>query len=377
MCMISLTSRNSMSWNDLKTPLFATWKAWWLARHPAEVGEYSWSYLFERGKQIRPRLFCELWRYLCPDREPPVEVAFMVECVHVASLILDDLPWMDNAIERRGLTTLHRMFSVRKALLLVHDVLELAWEVGHSNPLSREMCIGGVAQSQWDEWIRSKANALWRGQFLDLSREGSLEELALLKTGTLFECVTELVAIGTGLDPIFWRGWGQALGILFQWVDDWNDRDEDNAIQQRNAFNESCDTTKARYSILWENVIHGIGQEWWKQPFGAFLYEYFTSIGITGEIGPITSLISLPTLFSMVAPVSTPIVHSSVGSLPVAIMFMNLVRPYLYHSLPIKCDISILWTIPEKDWIRVLEKTEGIQPFLPFIQQCERMILLG
>ena len=376
MCMISLIQRNSMSWNDLKVPLFATWKAWWLARHPVEVGEYSWSYLFERGKQIRPRLFCELWRYLCPDREPPVEVAFMVECMHVASLILDDLPWMDNAIERRGLTTLHRMFSVRKALLLVHDVLELAWEVGHSHPLSREMC-AGVSHSQWDEWVRSKANALWRGQFLDLSREGSLEELALLKTGTLFECVTELVAIGTGLDPIFWRGWGQALGILFQWVDDWNDREEDRVIQQRNAFNESCDATKERYSILWANVIHGIGQEWWKQPFGAFLYEYFTSIGITGEIRPVTSLISLATLFPIVAPVSTPTTRGSVGSLPVAIMFMNIVRPYLYHSLPTKCDISILWTIPEKDWIHVLEKTEGIQPFLPFIQQCERMILLG
>lgn len=115
-----------MSWDDLKQPLFAQWKPWWLSRHPKEIGEYSWTYLFERGKQIRPRLFCELWRYLCPERTPMAELGFMVECAHVASLIIDDLPWMDNANERRGWKSLHRKFTARKAILLAHDVLELA-----------------------------------------------------------------------------------------------------------------------------------------------------------------------------------------------------------------------------------------------------------
>lgn len=237
-----------MSWDEWKSYTLTRWKTWWLARHPEEVGAYSWSYLFERGKQIRPRLFCELWRYLCPEQPVCAEAAFLIECAHVASLILDDLPWMDNAEERRGWQTLHRRFSLRKALLLTHDVLELAYEVGRSCPLLQEKAEvirkRGSAEEEeekakWAEHGREKAKSLWLGQWLDVSRSGSLYEMAAWKTGTLFEAVAEGVALAAGLDPFFWGKWGNALGVLFQWVDDWDDREEDARIGQRNAFNEA------------------------------------------------------------------------------------------------------------------------------------------
>ena len=56
-------------------------------------------------------------------------------------------------------------------------------------------------------------------------------------------------------------------------------------------------------------------------------------------------------------------------------MFMNGIRPYLYDSLPMKCDIVHLWTAPEQDWIHILEKIEGVQPFMSLIRQYDRILL--
>lgn len=358
-----------MSWDDLKLPLFAQWKPWWLSRHPKEIGEYSWIYLFERGKQIRPRLFCELWRYLCPEQTPMAELGFMVECVHVASLILDDLPWMDNAKERRGWETLHQKFTARKAILLAHDVLELAWEVGQTTPFATK-------SKEWEQWIRLKADSLWRGQWLDLSQSGTLEELAELKTGILFECVAELVAIAIGLNPYFWRGWGRTLGILFQWVDDWDDREEDRIIQQRNAFNECYEETMTRYHVLWIQVVQGIGPGWWERPFGIFLWNYFTRIGRNEPILSLTSVRDLDTLFHSVPKERTII--DSMEATTLALRFMKKIYSYIDYPVPEKQqkpDISYLWKVKEVKWIEEVQKIEETKPFLSLLEFYEDFLI--
>ncbi len=242
-----------------------------MATHPPEVGERSWAYLFEGGKQVRPRLFCDLWNYLCPEREPCGEYAFALECVHVASLILDDLPWMDNAEERRGYPTLHRQFTPRKALLLCHDILRMAYHLVHGVPGT------SVYASEVEAMILQKLKRLTAGQVLDLERQGTRWELAALKTGTLFEWVTEAVALCLGLDRVFWRQWGNLLGVLFQWRDDWSDREEDALHGQRNAFLEHPEETLVAYRAGWRHLVQGVGTGWFRRPFGAFLRDYFRS----------------------------------------------------------------------------------------------------
>ena len=240
-----------------------------MATHPPEVGERSWAYLFEGGKQVRPRLFCDLWNYLCPEREPCGEYAFALECVHVASLILDDLPWMDNAEERRGYPTLHRQFTPRKALLLCHDILRMAYHLVQGVPGT------SVYASEVEAMILQKLKRLTAGQVLDLERQGTRWELAALKTGTLFEWVTEAVALCLGLDRVFWRRWGNLLGVLFQWRDDWSDREEDALHGQRNAFLEHPEETLVAYRAGWRHLVQGVGTGWFRRPFGAFLRDYF------------------------------------------------------------------------------------------------------
>lgn len=358
------------SWEEARAGLYLRWKAWWLERHPKDIGEYSWEYLFERGKQIRPRLFCELWRHLCPDQPPCAEFAFVLECAHVMSLLLDDLPWMDNATERRGWPTLHCRFSLRKALLLVHDIAELAWEVSQTTPLLQAPSI----QTKWGEWVRQKARQLWLGQWLDLSRSGSRYEWAAWKTGTLFEAVTEGVAMGIGLDPTYWRGWGRALGVLFQWVDDWEDQEEDARMGQRNAFHEAREETVMAYSELWTAVVQGIGPSWWERPFGVYLWNYFSRcIQDRTVISPLRSCTALP---AWREPILDPKMEFTPGSSP-GLQFLVLLQPYLHGPLPgnrISDEDLCAWDYPESEWMNLLEKMEGLRPFLPALRRIHHMV---
>jgi geranylgeranyl pyrophosphate synthase len=68
----------------------------------------------------------------------------------------------------------------------------------------------------------------------------------------MFELVSETVAVLSNLDREFWRHWGNSLGILFQWMDDWQDREEDTLQKNRNAFNEQFDLTLKYYNYLYK-----------------------------------------------------------------------------------------------------------------------------
>ena len=258
-----------MSWDLYKPEIYDKWKKIWLESHPSEIGEYSWDYLFTGGKQIRPKLFCELWQYLSPDSEIIAELAFAIECIHVASIILDDTPWMDNAKERRGRKTLHNVYSPKKALLLANNVISIAVDIWKNNQPKH------ISEQIWRNLLISKLQRLTMGQWFDLEKKGNLIELASLKTGVLFELVTETVAMSIELDSEFWKNWGNNLGILFQWMDDYLDMEEDKLQENRNAFNESYDITLQNYIFLWQKLEREIGPQWFDRQFGQFMKSYF------------------------------------------------------------------------------------------------------
>lgn len=272
-------------WN--KVPIYEKWKKKWFETHPYEIAEYSWNYLFTGGKEIRFKLFCELWKYLSPDSEIITELAFAIECIHVASLVLDDTPWMDNATERRGRKTLHIVFSPKKAILIVNDIISMAVKIWMDNKPSH------IDLDTWKTFLVSKLQRLAMGQFMDLGKSGNLIELASLKTGVLFELVTETVAICNNLDTRFWRIWGNNLGILFQWVDDWIDREEDTIQNNRNAFNEDSNTLN-NYIEIWRKIETYIGSQWFQLSFGIFMKKYFIEqLNISSE----PNVLSLNNLF--------------------------------------------------------------------------------
>lgn len=259
-----------MSWDILKEEIYKKWKTYWFQVHPHDIAEYSWNYLFTGGKQIRPNLFCELWNYLAPATNINAELAFAIECIHVASIVLDDTPWMDNALERRGRKTLHTEFSPKKAVLICYELINIVRNIWLNNkPIH-------VSDDIWQNLLKIKLQRLTIGQWQDIEKQGNLIELASLKTGVLFELTTETVALCLDLNTEFWKVWGNNLGILFQWVDDWEDQEQDKLQGNRNAFNESYDITLKNYEYLWHKIEKGIGDQWFTRPFGILIKKYFT-----------------------------------------------------------------------------------------------------
>lgn len=348
-----------MSWERFRPLIHEKWKTEWWKTHPPDVAEYSWSYLFTGGKEIRARLFCELWQYLSPDVEVQAELAFAVEGIHATSLVIDDSPYMDNADTRRGRRTLHLVFSERKAGLLCYDVMNMVRTIWLTNRPAT------IPKEEWQDMMKTKLQRLMMGQWYDMEKRGNLVELASLKTGVLFELVTETVARCVGLDAAFWRTWGNALGILFQWTDDWMDQEEDKRQGNRNAFNEDYATTMHNYRQLWRCIEAGIGSSWFERPFGAYMRHYFT------ETIPFLSLEtvehSLSDLFTFYTPsIRIPNVDRSRFQRKDILQILNgndmlmMMFSLSHHMKETDRIRTDLWKIEESEWETVPEAEEWI-----------------
>ena len=179
------------------------------------------------GKRIRPMLVaaaCDLFKV---DRERAMRVALAVECIHVYSLIHDDLPSMDDDDLRRGKPTLHRAFEESTAILAGDSLHALAFEIladeaTHEDPFVRAELVAELARAAGPAGMAG-------GQMMDLiAAEMGLDLAAVtrlqqLKTGALIGWCVEAGAImgrapaegRTGL-----RGYARDVGLAFQIVDD-------------------------------------------------------------------------------------------------------------------------------------------------------------
>ena len=152
--------------------------------------------------------------------------------VHAASLVLDDLPAMDNAVLRRGQPAAHVRFGEDVALLTVVALLSRAYAVLGEAPgipaHTRAELVAILSQAVGSE-------GLSRGQLLDLrgaSMNGAADqsEVNHLKTGVLFVAAVEMAAAILELrDERLTRLQRCALhlGQAFQLMDDFADEAED------------------------------------------------------------------------------------------------------------------------------------------------------
>lgn len=265
------------TWQSLREEAMRPWRERWIARHPAGIGEKSWDAIFAGGKEIRPALFCELWQHLVPGQAPDGELAFAIECIHAASLILDDTPLMDNAAERRGRPAIHAAYTTYKAIYFAFEIAEIVFDIWIKKAPADE-----AAAADWWNFLRDKVLQLCAGQYYDLLGGTDLHTLAVLKTGALFELATEMVALRAGLSRQAWRTWGRQIGVLFQWADDWADRDDDRAAGSRNAFLENPDLIIGHYYALLDKS--NIGTGWRARPFGDWLMRYYEEHGPTKPV---------------------------------------------------------------------------------------------
>ena len=181
------------------------------------------------GKRVRPVLTLAV-ADLCGGRsEPVLDLACAVEMVHACSLVLDDLPSMDDAALRRGRPTVHRVFGESVALLAALALLNRAYalvaEAAHRLALRRYTAEDVVhhlaAAIGSDGLIGGQAlDLLSRPEEMDL---GVLEYIHSHKTGALFMAAGELGAMAADarrrdLEAI--ARFAKNLGLAFQISDD-------------------------------------------------------------------------------------------------------------------------------------------------------------
>jgi geranylgeranyl pyrophosphate synthase len=176
------------------------------------------------SKQVRAVLVL-LCAELCRGSAPrAVPAAAAIELVHASSLILDDLPSMDDAPLRRGRRANHLEFGEAVAILAAFGLLNRAY--------------GSIAEA-YPPPVASRMTAmisdavgpagLIGGQALDLESTDraidfeALERIHRGKTGALFVAAAACGAVtaGAAAEPIAaLSAYAKNLGLAFQIVDD-------------------------------------------------------------------------------------------------------------------------------------------------------------
>jgi len=181
------------------------------------------------GKRLRPVLTLAVAELFGARPDTVLDLACAVEMVHACSLVLDDLPSMDDATLRRGRPTTHLAFGESVALLAALALLNRAYalvaESAHRLSLKRytsEDMVHHLAAAIGSE-------GLIGGQALDLLARPADVDLQLLeyvhshKTGALFMAAAELGAMAADArrrDLELIARFAKNLGLAFQISDD-------------------------------------------------------------------------------------------------------------------------------------------------------------
>jgi len=181
------------------------------------ISEIS-GYLFQKkGKRIRPALLILCSKLLRYRGDEHIFMASLVEFIHTASLIHDDI--IDNADRRRGRDSVHTRWGPNISVLL-GDYLYIK-TIG----LSLESAHPGVVRILTDVSTR-----MIDGELTEYTLSGHLDtaeqdylEIINQKTASLFAAACQIGAILGGATPKQERllvDYGRNLGLTFQVIDD-------------------------------------------------------------------------------------------------------------------------------------------------------------
>ena len=179
------------------------------------------------GKRLRPLLVQAASDLFNISRDSALRVGVAVECIHVYSLVHDDLPAMDDDDLRRGKPTVHKAFDEATAILAGDCLHDLAFEVladeeTHPDPFVRVELVKALA-------VASGTSGMAGGQMMDLEAEKTsfdlptVTRLQQLKTGALIGFCVDAAAIMARIPPegrTRLHGYARDIGLAFQIADD-------------------------------------------------------------------------------------------------------------------------------------------------------------
>jgi farnesyl diphosphate synthase len=208
------------------------------------------------GKRLRPLLVIAGARLFDVPRDYALRAGLAVECIHVHSLIHDDLPCMDDDDLRRGKPTVHRAYDEATAVLAGDALLALAFEI-LGDPVTHPC--GEIRSRLVLELAKAVGVAgMAGGQMLDLQPQEEVDLAAVtrlqrLKTGALIGWCLEAAGIlgrASPADHTRLRGYAQCLGLAFQITDDLLDHDGDEAKVGKRVRKDSEQGKETFVSLL-------------------------------------------------------------------------------------------------------------------------------
>lgn len=209
------------------------------------------------GKRVRPLLVFATGELSGASPATLDTVACALECIHVYSLVHDDMPCMDNDSLRRGKPTVHVQYDDATALLvgdaLQTQAFDLLSTFGLFPDVQRQMrALHVLAQA-------SGSRGMAGGQAIDLASVGSqlsreeLEHMHLHKTGALIRAAVLLGALAGNADEPTLEAldhYAKQIGLLFQVVDDVLDAVSDTATLGKTAGKDAANHKPTYVSIL-------------------------------------------------------------------------------------------------------------------------------
>lgn len=223
-------------------------------------------YCLTSGKRLRPLITLSMTQTQGPEINGDAgyyHFPLFIEYVHNSSLIIDDLPCMDNDAERRGAPTVHIKYGEHVAQLVSYNLMITAMK--HlSDGITHVRNSGNYTQAEYEiiyKSINEDINnnlgyqGICGGQMLDLlictdkslqsksprEQRDLLLKIIKLKTGCLFSLSFVLGWVGSGsningLNDI--KQAGYQFGTCYQIIDDLRDAKSD--VQKNGGYNNIC-----------------------------------------------------------------------------------------------------------------------------------------
>ncbi len=185
-------------------------------------------------------------------------LACAVECIHVYSLVHDDLPCMDNDVLRRGKPTVHVEYDEATALLVGDSLQSLAFQLV-SDELAAPDSNTRISMIQILA-VAAGSRGMAGGQAIDLSSVGAvlsaseLEMMHSCKTGALIGASVSMGARAFGQFAEHELGlledYARCIGLAFQVVDDVLDTESTSATLGKTAGKDALNNKPTYVNIM-------------------------------------------------------------------------------------------------------------------------------
>ena len=211
------------------------------------------------AQRIRPVLSLRLARMLNCETDHTMRAAAAVELIHSASLMIDDLPCMDDETIRRGRLAAHIQFGEPTTILGAFSMVALAARIVLEAPASDAECTR-LRRFQLALLSTLDCSSLVGGQSMDLTLVGDARHemratVNDLKTVPLFQLAIEAGCVSNPAGvPEDLSNFGRNFGVAFQLTDDYLDGEFENPEPLHHAY-EHCRASLQPYGANAEALL--------------------------------------------------------------------------------------------------------------------------